>query len=264
MAGSPSRTWYHTIDLPGGTHTRGWFDCRRAPAEVDWPAALRGGRCLDVGTFDGFWAFELERRGAGEVVALDVDDPTALDWSYDDRERGPQLVREWGSERGPGFAEAARLVGSSAKRVGCSVYDLDPHEVGRFDVVFCGALLLHLADPVKALEAMRDVCAGELVLVEHLDPYLELTAPRVASARFAPDWDQWWRANSPGLTHMVERAGFDVTWIGRRFLVPFGPGAPRQPWRTTALHALAARQPTGRGLLFRGVRAVPRPRRPTR
>jgi tRNA (mo5U34)-methyltransferase len=264
MAGSPSRTWYHTIDLPGGSHTSGWFDCRRAPQEVEWPAELKGGRCLDVGTFDGFWAFELERRGAGEVVALDVDDPADLDWSYDDRERGPELVRDWGSERGPGFTEAARLVGSSAKRIGRSVYDLDPNDVGQFDVVFCGALLLHLADPVRALEAMRTVCAGELVLVEHLDPYLELTAPRVASARFAPDWDQWWRANSPGFTHMVERAGFDITWVGRRFLVPFGPGAPRQPWRSTALHALAARQPSGRGLLFRSVRAVPRARHPTR
>ena len=264
MAGAPSRTWYHTIDLPGGAHTSGWFDCRRAPAEVEWPVGLRGGRCLDVGTFDGFWAFEMERRGAGEVVALDVDDPSALDWSFDDRDRGPELIRQWGSERGPGFAEATRLVGSSAKRVGCSVYDLDPNEIGRFDVVFCGALLLHLADPVKALEAMRSVCDGELILVEHLDPALELVAPRVASARFAPDWDQWWRANSRGLTSMVERAGFEVTWVGRRFLVPFGPGAPRQRWRTTAAHALAARQPRGRGLLFRSLRATPRPQRPTR
>jgi tRNA (mo5U34)-methyltransferase len=130
--------------------------------------------------------------------------------------------------------------------------------------VFCGALLLHLADPVKALEAMRSVCDGELLLVEHLDPALELVAPRVASACFAPDWDQWWRANSPGLTSMVERAGFEVTWVGRRFLVPFGPGAPRQRWRTTATHALAARKPLGRGLLFRSLRAKPRAQRPTR
>jgi tRNA (mo5U34)-methyltransferase len=210
------------------------------------------------------WALGPHRRGAGEVVALDVDDPAALDWSYDDRDRGPELIRQWGSERGPGFAEAARLVGSSAKRVGGSVYDLDPSDIGTFDVVFCGALLLHLADPVRALEAMRSVCRGELVLVEHLDPHLELLAARVPSARFAPDWDQWWRANSSGLTALVARAGFDVTWVGRRFLVPFGPGAPRQRWRSTAAHAIAARQPLGRGLLFRSLRATPRPQRPTR
>ena len=89
-----SRIWYHTIDLPDGTATPGWFDTRVSPGEVDWPRSLRGGRALDVGTFDGFWAFELERRGAAEVIALDVDDPDQLDWFFDERERGPELVRQ--------------------------------------------------------------------------------------------------------------------------------------------------------------------------
>jgi tRNA (mo5U34)-methyltransferase len=258
------RTWYHTIDLPQGGQTRGWYDCRSAPDTVDWPGSLVGGRCLDVGTFDGFWAFEMERRGAAEVVALDVDDPTDLDWFYDERSRGPELVKSWGSERGPGFVEAAGLVGSRAQRVGCSVYDLEESTAGLFDVVFCGALLLHLAEPVRALERMRSVCRGELVLVEHLDPYLELVAPRTPSARFSPDWDQWWRANSAGLEMLVQRAGFEIAAVGPRFLVPYGPGAPRYPWRTTALHAIAARRPTGRGLLFRSLRATPRAPRPRR
>lgn len=259
-----SRIWYHTIDLPDGTSTAGWYDTRRAPDEVEWPSVLAGGRALDVGTFDGFWAFELERRGAAEVVALDVDDPEDLDWFYDERERGPELVREWGTERGGGFAEAARLVGSAAKRVQCSVYDLTPDVAGTFDVVVCGALLEHLAEPVRALERMRDVCRGELVVIEHLDPWLDVLAHRIPAAHFASDWDQWWRVNTRGLVEIVARAGFDVTWLGRRFLVPFGVGGPRHPWRGTALHALAARRPTGRGLLYRALRAVPRPPRPHR
>jgi tRNA (mo5U34)-methyltransferase len=259
-----SRTWYHTIDLPGGGHTEGWYDCRRAPRHVEWPAAVQGGRCLDVGTFDGFWAFELERRGASEVIALDVDEPEQLDWFYDEHERGPELVRSWGSDRGPGFVEAARLTGSRAQRVGCSIYDLTESTAGRFDVVFCGALLLHLADPIRALERMRAVCDGELVLVEHLDGYLELTAPRTPAAHFSADWDQWWRANSAGLAAMVDRAGFEIEATGKRFLVPYGPAAPDFGWRATALHALAAGRPTKRGLLFRSLRARPRERRPRR
>ena len=43
------------------------------------PADLSGLRCLDVGTMDGFWAFEMERRGAASVTAIDLDDPNALD-----------------------------------------------------------------------------------------------------------------------------------------------------------------------------------------
>jgi hypothetical protein len=84
------RTWYHTIDLPGRGPTPGYFDTRRAPAHVPWPRQLSGGRCLDVGTFDGFWAFEMERRGAFEVVAamashyhvLELTAPLAVLHSY--------------------------------------------------------------------------------------------------------------------------------------------------------------------------------------
>ena len=47
--------WYHTLELPGGELTPGWFDTRGAVDRVPWPAAsLRGLRCLDVGTWDGF------------------------------------------------------------------------------------------------------------------------------------------------------------------------------------------------------------------
>ena len=36
------------------------------------PASLAGKTALDVGTADGFWAFEMERRGAARVVAIDL------------------------------------------------------------------------------------------------------------------------------------------------------------------------------------------------
>ena len=259
-----SRTWYHTIDLPGGGKTVGWYDTRVAPAHVVWSSGVAGGRCLDVGTFDGFWAFEMEKRGAAEVVALDVDDPEALDWFYDERERGPEMVREWGSARGSGFVRAAELIDSKVRRVNCSVYNLEESVAGLFDVVFCGALLEHLADPVRALERMREVCRGELMLVDHLDPRLELVAPRTPAAHFASDWDQWWRVNSAGLISLVERAGFDIVSVGKRFIVPYGPGAPNWGWRNTGLHSIAARQPTKRGLLYRSLLAKPRPPRPRR
>src|SRR4051794_41979242 len=55
--------WWHVIDLPDGSSTPGGWDLRRTAAEdIPWPQ-VAGKRCLDVGTADGFWAFELERRG---------------------------------------------------------------------------------------------------------------------------------------------------------------------------------------------------------
>ncbi len=72
--------WYHTIELAPGVVTPGWFDTRAVIEQVPFPRSLAGKRCLDVGTFDGFWAFEMERRGAAEVIAIDILDSTKWDW----------------------------------------------------------------------------------------------------------------------------------------------------------------------------------------
>jgi tRNA (mo5U34)-methyltransferase len=71
--------WYHTLELAPGVVTPGWFDTRAVVAQLPLPPSLDGKRCLDVGTFDGFWAFEMERRG-GSVTAIDVIDPLEWDW----------------------------------------------------------------------------------------------------------------------------------------------------------------------------------------
>ena len=250
--------WYHTLTFPDGSTTPGYFDTRPAVEQVRWPEEVAGGRCLDVGTFDGFWAFELERRGAAEVVALDIDNPEAADWTYDERQRMPEQIRRLNAARGPGFVEAARRMGSRAVRVDKSVYALDPDVDGMFDVVLCGALLLHLRDPIAALEAMRRVCRGSLVLVEALDPLLDLV-PRLAVARINPDRMQWWRVNSPGLAKLVTVAGFGDIRMGPRFLITFGPGAPPGK-RTGRLPGLAAHKPWVKdGMLYRSLVAKPRP-----
>jgi len=252
-----TRAWYHTLEFPDGTVTPGYYDTRQAPPHVPWPGSLNGLRCLDVGTFDGFWAFEMERRGAGEVVALDVDDPHALDWPYDFRRSGPAEIEKWQSQRGPGFEEAARAMDSNATRLVCNVYELDPNKHGTFDVVLCGALLLHLRDPVRALERMREVCRGSLLLVEALDPMLEILAPRIPAARLVPHIDQWWRVNSRGLKEIAQKSGFRIEAVSRKFLVPFGEGGSYV--KVPKAHAIAALKPLGRGALHLALRAVPRP-----
>src|SRR3954463_10790228 len=89
--------WWHTIEVaPGVVTPRGW-DLRATAERLPWPPSLAGMRWLDIGTMDGFWAFELERLGAGEVVATDVLDPRRLDHFAADRLRGERHRRN--SER---------------------------------------------------------------------------------------------------------------------------------------------------------------------
>ncbi len=70
--------WYHTLELGDGVVTKGMFDHRPHLDHYPIPADLSGKRCLDVATMDGFWAFEMERRGAASVVALDLEDPEGV------------------------------------------------------------------------------------------------------------------------------------------------------------------------------------------
>lgn len=252
------RSWYHTIDLPDGSTTPGWIDTRPVAELVPWPPSLRGGRCLDVGAFDGFWSFEMERRGAAEVIAIDVDEPERLDFAMDFKSAGPEHIREIGAQRGPGFAEIKAALGSSAVRLNRSVYDLDPAEDGSFDVALCGAILLHLRDPVLALERIRGVCDGVLIVVESLDATLEMIAPRYPSAAVRPHPDQWWVPNTPGLEKMLSMAGWDIVQRCRRFLYQYGPAGPSRNDKSW-LTGIAARQPGRRGILGRIWLARPRP-----
>jgi SAM-dependent methyltransferase len=203
--------WYHTIELAPGVTSPGAVDLREVAAKL-LPEDLSGKRALDVGTFDGFWAFEMERRGA-EVVALDVEKLEAAEWPPASRPEMERRAREWGVDLGRGFKLASELLGSSVRRVICNVYDLDTERIdGPVDFAFSGAILLHLRDPVKALERVKNVLKpdGELRLMEPVSLALTLRAPRRPSAVFraADSGFGWWLPNLATLHAWPRAAGF--------------------------------------------------------
>lgn len=225
--------WYHTLDLGLGAVTPGWFDLRPVVGRMPWPD-VKGLRCLDVGTYDGFLAFELERRGAAEVVAVDVTDHTGWDWPPDVRATGAEnLAKLAGPEKGVGFRIAAEALGSSVRHVGVSVYDLDPSEMGTFDVVVCGSLLLHLRDPLRALEAIRGVCGGVFLSAEQIELELTLLHRRrpLATLNGSGPLCQWWVPNAAGHRRMLYAAGFAIERRSRPYTIPFGAAHP--PLRRT-------------------------------
>jgi tRNA (mo5U34)-methyltransferase len=219
--------WYHSIELPGGITTPGWFDTRAAAHKVPLAPSLAGKRCLDVGTWDGFWAFEMEKRGAASVTAIDIDDPERWDWPARARgTAGVEVLRAVKSAN-RGFGVAHEALGSSVERLDVSVYDLDPAEHGTFDVVFVGSLLLHLRDPVGALERVRSVCTGEFVLADTVELLPTLLWPRTPVARLeGVDKPWWWQPNRAALLRMVEAAGFTVLRATWPYPVPIGPSHP--------------------------------------
>ena len=206
--------WYHTIELAPGVVTPGAVDLRGV-AERMLPGDLSGRRALDIGTFDGFWAFEMERRGA-EVVAVDLERVEAADWPPASRAEMERRAQEWGVDLGRGFALASGLLSSRAERVVRNVYELAPEAIGGpVDFAFSGAILLHLRDPVRALERIRSVLAprGELRLMEPFSVPLTLRAPHRPSAAFraAESGFGWWLPNLATLHAWPRAAGFTRT-----------------------------------------------------
>ena len=248
--------WYHTMELRPGLVTPGTYDLRPIVDRLPWPD-VRGRRCLDVGTADGFLAFELERRGAAEVVAVDTEDQRLWDWPTD---AGPQST---GAAAGARFEIAARIRGSGVSWQPVSIYDLDPAVVGRFDVVVCGSVLQHLRDPVRALEAVRSICSEWLLSAEHTDLWLSLLFPRRPVARLTGvgPWCEWWMPNAAGHLRMLYAAGFAAERVSRPYVHEFNRDrVPHLTLRTAPTRFVerllsGTRRP---GVLHRAVLARPR------
>jgi tRNA (mo5U34)-methyltransferase len=212
--------WYHTLELGDGVVTRGMFDHRPALHRYPLPADLSGLRCLDVGTMDGFWAFEMERRGAAEVVAVDAPDPLSLDWPVSLRHTAEKSLDETKEAR---FELAHRALGSDVSRVERTVYELDPADLGSFDVVFCGDLLVHLRDPIGALERIHALCSGAAIVSNPIERF-GFRERRPLAQLDGIDEFGWWTSNLAGLVRMVRAAGFRSVEPSRPFKLPFASG----------------------------------------
>jgi tRNA (mo5U34)-methyltransferase len=207
-------SWYHTIELAPGLVTEGEFDLRPYVGHYGLPERMEGMRAIDVGTFNGFWAFEMERRGA-DVVALDLVDADELDWPA----FRPRPSRD--TPLGEGFRIAHQLLDSSVERAHCSVYEARAQGgLGEFDLVFCGSMLIHLRDQFLALERMCELLrpGGIFLSCEPYDPLTSLLP--FAAARYrahrtgAP---VFWEPGIRTWALMIEACGFTTIRRVSRF-----------------------------------------------
>jgi tRNA (mo5U34)-methyltransferase len=175
------------------------FDRGGLAEQIPWPD-LHGARCVDIGTADGFWAFEMERRGAADVLA--TDRPS----HYQQRAR-----------------RLFDAVESNVRYEERSVYDLE----GDFDVAFMGYVLQVVDDPVGALRSVARV-ARTLLLLDTISLPLALIPAPVARLDARRDGGEWFVFNPRGMRKVVELAGWkveaqtgilrdpwDVSWKGR-------------------------------------------------
>jgi tRNA (mo5U34)-methyltransferase len=185
--------WWHSFELPGGAKIEGVsaleFQKRRIAA-FPIPENLRGKRVLDIGTWDGWFAFEMERRGA-EVVAIDCWD-------------------------NPRFREMHAILNSRVDYRRFDIYELTRDRIGKFDIALFMGVLYHLKHPLLALERVcaltTDFAAVEsFILREEHRPKTAVERPLIEfyeNDEMGGQTDNWCAPNLPCLLALCRTAGF--------------------------------------------------------
>jgi tRNA (mo5U34)-methyltransferase len=148
--------WFHCIDIGNGLATKS----RSAVGEPvehprpTWervkaclPDDLSGQTILDVGCNAGFYSIEMKRRGAARVLGIDSQ---------------RDLIRQ------AVFVRKVTQLDIDYQRM--SVYDLDPRDVGQFDITLALGLIYHCKHLVLALEKLFLVTRSLLVLETAIYP----------------------------------------------------------------------------------------------
>jgi tRNA (mo5U34)-methyltransferase len=213
--------WFHTFALNAahGLYTPGVARDHRYRVPV-LPASFAGQRVLDVGTFDGFYAFLAEHRGAARVVAVDNEQYVA--W----------VKARWGIELegGEGFRAIAELLRSRVEYVRGDALELvDTGE--RFDVILCFGILHRIENPLGLLRLLGALLApGGRLLVETYGiegdgstggRHIEVQAP---GSVYRGDDYVYWGFGAGGLSGLATLAGFSRTTIDA---TPIIDGHPR-------------------------------------
>jgi tRNA (mo5U34)-methyltransferase len=196
--------WFHTFALDGAedVYTPGAARDHRYRVSM-LPGDCTGMTVLDVGTFDGFYAFLAERRGAERVVAVDNEQYRL--W----------VASRWGVELegGEGFRAIHRLLGSAVEYRRMDAFELDGLEE-RFDLVYCFGILHRVENPLGLLRVLHGrTASGGSVLVETYGvpaeerdrPGIRVSAPEEIYAR---DEFVYWGFGHTGLERLARVAGF--------------------------------------------------------
>jgi tRNA (mo5U34)-methyltransferase len=204
--------WFHNLDLRGvktaPTHFLGDYPAFKFQQFADAvPEDLTGKTVLDIGCNAGFYSFEMKRRGAERVVAIDSDDNYLRQARF-----------------------AATVLEMDIELQNMSVYEIATLQE-KFDFVIFMGVLYHLRHPLFALDLIREHVAKDLMLFqsmqrgsEEVDP-LKADYPFCEQAifnqpgfpkmhfiekRYTGDPTNWWIPNRACVEAMLRASGFSI------------------------------------------------------
>ncbi len=238
--------WYHTIDLGDGLVTPGTYDYRGVLDLFRFPEDMHGMSALDVGSATGFFAFEFERRGA-RVVSLELPSLEALDrfpshtleqstrnlnkvikeLEFLTPEQSATLESKSTGERyeilmdGP-FKFCHEQLKSKVERHYARLYDLTP-EVGSFDLVFVGDVLVHTINPLQALSNVAALCRNKLIIAQDTAMFQDCPAFQYIGGDGPDDNISWWLPNEKAFEQILKKMGFARVEVVGKHVGQFRP-----------------------------------------
>jgi tRNA (mo5U34)-methyltransferase len=132
--------WYHSIDFGEGVFSKGRKSISGHQREKNqwFPSDFfKDKRILDVGTWDGYYAFYAEQCGASEVIAVDK-------FVWESRNGRSKL----------GFDIAKKILNSKVIDYILDIKDMAPEILGTFDSIIFAGVFYHLKNPFQALEIL--------------------------------------------------------------------------------------------------------------
>lgn len=213
-----SREWYYYVDLGYGVRVGKEHRKERDGGLKNWNGflknmlpELKGCRILDIGCNAGLYALEMSRRGAVEVVGLDLD------------VRKAEFVRDW-------FAVDRHENFSNVRFIGCNATEFDLKSLGTFDLVCMFCVAYHLGPSIDHVFDQLSSMTEQVALQGNL--------PRLVSRKYAKRPHQH-LAGVDGMKDLLLRHGFSEMvvsaperWqkplvLGRKATSPGSDGKPR-------------------------------------
>ena len=183
--------------IPGAWDLRGRFDDYTAGVPVS------GRTFLDVGTATGFLSFEAEKRGA-TVTSFDADGPERYEYVTDKGGRDPTRLHR----RLNAYAFSHAKLKSAATLVLGDIYSMSESVVPH-DVVLIGQILVHLRDPLLALQQAAKVTKDTLIITEgsfEADQPLQVFLG-------VQSYYSWWHLSTGLYRAYLDILGFDLVSI---------------------------------------------------
>jgi hypothetical protein len=214
VAVPPECVFYHSIELPDIGLIEGSWDHRGTADDYLGHVDFRGKRALDVGPANGFFSFDMERRGA-EVIALDLG--SEADWDdvpHPYLDPGPVRanLRENVRQVENAFWFAHRALGSKVKLVHGSAYDT-PALGQPVDIALMGNVLQHLRDPFRAIERVAQVVTDTLIITEAIwdtdESFVGTPGMRLMPNADTPYCNHsWWQVSPALVIEILRLLGF--------------------------------------------------------